>query len=60
MDINRMAYDVSLARFFNIMCSKDDRLFSGVCNINQMIPNALSNDWIDANGWLVQNQEFGL
>lgn len=52
----KKTYDMRLTRLVNVMCCNDDRFLPGIRDVNQMIPNTLSNNWIDTNGRLVQNQ----
>jgi len=47
-----------LSRLFNIMCRDDDRLLARLCDVHQMVPDALTQQWIHAHSGLIQDQQF--
>lgn len=48
--------NTSLPRFLDVMCRNDDRLFAILGYVNQMVPDTLTKDWVDADRRLVQDQ----
>lgn len=49
---------MGLASLLDVMRCDDNGFISSVSDFDQMIPNGLPNDRINANRRLVQNQEF--
>jgi len=47
-----------LSCLFNIMCGNNDRLLARLGDVHQVIPDALTQQWIHAHGGFVQDQQF--
>lgn len=54
----RMPHRMCLSSFLNVMCCDDDCLLSGLGDVHQVVPYALSEKRIDADRWLIENQQF--
>lgn len=58
LSLSLPAYRVRLSCLLNVMCCYDHRLLSRFGNVHQVIPNALTQQWIHAHGRLVQNEQL--